>query len=451
MKNITVGFVGFGEVNTPRDIIEKKCNAARAALAEAGVTIVETAPVSDDPAGNDVRRAIAELSARRLDALVVCVAGWIPSHAVISITSEFKHLPMVLWGLAGYYEGNRLITTADQAGTTALRKTMADLGYRFTYVFDYPGKPSRVGAVKDFLLAVSATRTLQRAKVGMMGYRDMNLYATLYDGVSLKKALGVEVEIFEMLDMVQRAERVAAADVQAVVEKVKRTWKFEKPAEPQTLEKSARYYLALKTIIEERRYDAVSLIDVDGMKKLLQLPPAMILMLIANELNLPTTPENDTLGSVTQLIVRGLTGQAAPYFEFYEFMEDRLLVGVPDYVPAAVVDGDMLVRPTRFGSFSEGVLNVSKVKTGPVTLSRFLPLGQGYAIHAVTGTAVAPRAWEEAGWLPPAPQLPSLEIILDTPVEAFAEKVACQHYILSYGNTTEQLKAFCRLNRFAFI
>ena len=228
-------------------------------------------------------------------------------------------------------------------------------------------------------------------------------------------------------------------------------WIFEKPAEPQTLEKSARYFLAHKTIIEERRYDAVSLTDVDGMKKLLQLPPAMILMLIANELNLPTTPENDTLGCVTQLIIRSLTGQAAPYFEFYEFMEDRLLVGVPDYVPAAVVDGDMLVRPTRFGNFNEGVLNVSKVKTGAATLSRFLPHGQGYAIHAVTGTAVTPRSWEEAGWQPPAPQLPSLEIILDTPVEAFADKVACQHYILSYGNTTEQLKAFCRLNHLAFI
>jgi len=451
MKNITVGFVGFGEVNTPREIIEKKCSAARAALAGLGVTLLETAPVSDDPAGNDVRRAVQELYAKRIDALVVCVAGWIPTHAVINITSEFKHLPMLLWGLAGYYEGGRLITTADQAGTTAVRKTMEDLGYRFSFVYDCPGKPPKLDAIKDFLLAVSTTHALQHSKVGMMGYRDMNLYATLYDGVSLKKALGVEIEIFDMLDMVQRAERVTAADVQAVVEMVKRTWKFERPAEPETLEKSARYYLAIKTIIEERRYDAVSLIDVDGMKKLLQLPPAMIFMLIANELNLPTTPENDTLGSVTQLIVRGLTGQAAPYFEFYEFMEDRLLVGVPDYVPAAVVDGDMLVRPTRFGSFSEGILNVSKVKTGPVTLARFLPHGQGYVVHAVTGEAVTPRSWEEAGWKPPAPQLPSLEIILDTPVEAFADKVACQHYILSYGDTTPQLKAFCKLNQFAFI
>lgn len=451
MKNITVGFVGFGEVNTPREIIEKKCTAARAVLEGLGVSLLETPPVSDDPAGNDVRRAVHDLSAKRMDVLVVCIAGWIPTHAVIDILNEFKHLPMLLWGLAGYYEGGRLITTADQAGTTALRKTMEDLGYRFSFVYDWPGKPPKIEAIKNFLLAVSATRSLQHSKVGMMGYRDMKLYATLYDGVSLKKALGVEIEIFEMLDMVQRAERVAAADVQAVVEKVRKTWKFENPAEPQTLEKSARYYLAIKTIIEEQRYDAVSLIDVDGMKKLLQLPPAMILMLIANELNLPTTPENDSLGSVTQLIVRALTGQAAPYFEFYEFMEDRLLMGVPDYVPSAVVDGDMCVRPTRFGSFNEGVLNVSKVKTGPVTLARLLPHGQGYAIHAVTGTAVTPRPWEEAGWLPPAPQLPSLEVILDTPVEEFAEKVAGQHYILSYGNTTAQLRAFCRLNQIAFL
>ncbi|MFA6172195.1 MAG: hypothetical protein WC701_00795 [Kiritimatiellales bacterium] len=451
MKNITVGFVGFGEMNSPREIIEKKCSAARAVLAGLDLTVVDTAPVSDDPAGQDVRRAVKDLSAKRIDVLVVCIAGWIPTHAVIGVINEFKHVPMLLWGLAGYYEGNRLITTADQAGTTALRKTMEDLGYRFSFVYDCPGKPPKIEAIKNFLLAVSATRALQQAKVGMMGYRDMNLYATLFDGVSLKKTLGVEVEIFEMLDMVQRAERVTAEDVQTIVERVKRTWKFEKPAEPQTLEKSARYYLALKTIIEERRYDAVSLIDVDGMKKLLQLPPGMILMLIANELNIPTTPENDSLGSVTQLIVRALTGQAAAYFEFYEFMEDRVLVGVPDYVPAAVVDGDVCVRPTRFGSFSEGVLNVSKVKTGRVTLSRFLPYGKGYAMHVVTGTAVTPRSWEEAGWQQPAPQLPGLEIILDTQVEEFAEKVACQHYILSYGDTTAQLKAFCKLNRIEMI
>lgn len=448
---LKVGFVGFGEVNTPRDIIERKCLSARTAIVGEGYTIIDTEPVSDDPAGADVRRAIEALSDKGLDCLVVCIAGWIPTNTVIAVISEFRHLPMVLWGLAGYYEGERLITTADQAGSTAVRKTMADLGFTFRYVYDFPAKPHKVELVGEFLRSVLASRVVRHSKVGMMGFRDMNLYTTLYDGLSLKKLLGVEVEMFEMLDMVQRAEKADAAEVKAISDEVTSSWSFERPAAPETLEKSIRYYLGIRSIIEERRFDAVSLIDVDGMKKLLHLPPAMIFMLIANRLGLPTIPENDTLGSVTQLIVRALTGEAAAYFEFYEFMEDRLLIGVPDYVPADVIEGEMRVRPTAFGSFAEGVLNVSKVKTGPVTLCRLLQHEGAYALHVFTGKAVTPRSWEEAGWQQPAPQLPGLEIILDGSVDHFAQNVAGQHYILSYGDSTALLKQFCLLNHIQVI
>ena len=85
--------------------------------------------------------------------------------------------------------------------------------------------------------------------------------------------------------------------------------------------------------MRERGYQGVSLIDVDGMKKLLNFPPAMVFMLLAEDPGVCTIPENDALGAVTQLIVRYLTGQAAAYLEFYEFMEDRVLAGVPDFVP----------------------------------------------------------------------------------------------------------------------
>jgi hypothetical protein len=66
-------------------------------------------------------------------------------------------------------------------------------------------------------------------------------------------------------------------------------------------------------------------------------------------------------------------------------------------------------------------------------------------MHIVTGEAVAPRPWEEAGWTPPAPQLPSLEVFLDTPVEDFAQKVCGQHYILAYGDCRPALADLCHL------
>src|SRR5512137_854764 len=99
LPKIRAGFVGFGEVNSPRDLIERKCQAAQRALEDRGLELVTTTPVSDDPAGQDEARALAELARADFDALVICVAGWIPSHSVIDVISPFSHKPMVLWGL----------------------------------------------------------------------------------------------------------------------------------------------------------------------------------------------------------------------------------------------------------------------------------------------------------------------------------------------------------------
>ena len=446
-----VGFVGFGEVNSPREIIERKCRRAIDWLESAGLQVFSTAPVSDDPDGKDVRRAVAELSNADFDLLITCLAGWIPSHAVISVASQFSKSPILLWGLSGEVEGGRLVTTADQAGTTALRQTMEDLGLRIKYVPSFQDAPPPLSKIADFARAATAASSLRQSKVGMMGCRDMNLYATLYDGVSLRKQLGVEVEFFEMLEIVQRVERSNPEAVARVLESIREKWVFERPANPDVLEKGVKYYLALREKVLERNYAAVSLIDVDGMKKLLHFPPAMIFMLLADELNVCTIPENDVLGAVTQLVTRALTGQASAYLEFYEFFSHGVLMGVPDYVPSAVVEGPVKVTPTSFGGLAGGLLNTSRIKTGKVTLCRLASRGDQYTLHVITGDAVSPRPWEEAGWAPPAPQLPGLEIRIQGDMEEFSQNVFGQHYILSHGDNSSLFRDFGRLTGIAVI
>ncbi len=438
-------FIGFGEVNSPRELIEKKCKEAARLVEESGIELIYIEPVSDDPQGKDIERALKMLSTEYFDFIIVCIAGWIPTHAVISVISKFPYKPMILWGLAGHYQDDKLITTAAQAGTTALRKVMEEIGYNFKYVYDAPRVPSKVKEIVNFAKAVKAIRMLGNSRIGMMGYRDMNLYTTLFDATSLKAKIGVEIEIFEMLEIVQRLKHIKEEEMGKTVEKMRQNWEFEGDVKESLLKTYAQYYLALKEKIEERKYEAVSLIDVDGMKKLLGLPPAPLFMLIGEELGLCTIPENDSLGAVTQLIVKYLTDQIAPYMEFYEFLEDRLLVGAPDFVPSEVVDGKVKVMPTSFGGFNEGLLNVSKVKTGKITLCRLMFESGEYVMHMITGEALPPQPWEEAGWKPPAPQLPSLEIVLDSSIEDFASKVGSQHYIISYGDNTSLLKDFCEI------
>ena len=439
---VKAAFVGFGEVNTPVDIIIRKCQAAEEALKKEGMDLISVYPIADDYEEKDIKKAVAALENQSFDVLVLCVAGWIPTHAVVKVAEHFRHKPMVLWGLCGWVEGDRLVTTADQAGTSALRETFYDLGYDFTYIYDIVGLPTRSRKVYEYAVAATAAARLRHARIGMAGYRDMNLYGTLYDGGSLKRVVGPEIETFEMLEIEQRYQALKEEDVQAVIDNCMSKWTFMKAANPESMKKAAGYYLAVKSICDERGYEAISLKDVDGMKKLLGFPPAPIFMLLSDEAKLCTVPENDSLGNVTQLMVKYLTGQCAFYLEFYEFFEDRVLAGVPDYVPAEVVDGNVTVMPAAFGELSEGILNVSRVKPGKVTMCRLTYDDGEYYMHMVVGEGITPRKWEEAGWTQPAPQLPGLEILLPD-VEAFADNVMCQHYIISYGDNTAAMENLC--------
>ena len=115
-----------------------------------------------------------------------------------------------------------------------------------------------------------------------------------------------------------------------------------------------------------------------------------------------------------------------------------------DYVPKEIVDGEVTVSPEAFGLLSQGVLNVSKVKEGLLTMCRLTQLDGKYVLHMVVGEGKNPGKWEEAGWAQPAPQLPALKVLLkDT--EDFADKVMCQHYIISYGDNTAIIKEFCKI------
>lgn len=441
---IRAGFVGFGEVNSPQQLIKDKCLTARKEIESLGHKIITTGHVTDDPEGTDVQRAVKDLKKEEFDLLIICIAGWIPSHAVIAVTEEFKCKPMILWGLSGDIENGRVITAAPQAGTTALRQIFEDLGYKFKYVYNIIGKPSPLEKIKSFALAATASESLKNTRVGMMGFRDMRLYNTLYEGLSLKKKIGTEVDFFEMLEVLRLCDKIDPGEIDKLILKIKSEWDFEKPADENFLRQGIAYYLAIKKIAEENNFNAISLKDVDGMKKILNFPPAMIFMLLSDEMKLCTIPENDAMGSVTQLVVKHITGQCAAYLEFYEFFEKSVLLGVPDFVPAEVVNGKVKVIPAAFGNINGGLLNISTMKTGKLTMARLSNTGDRYNMHFCTGEGRL-KSWEEAGWTRPAPQLPSLEIFLDSPVEEFARNISGQHYIIAYGDHSESLKDFCYL------
>ena len=446
MKKNTIGYVCFGEINTPIERLQMKHDEALAALQAKIDGIVDAGLVIDDPAYETADAAYAKLEGKDLSCLIVCVAGWVPTHAVIRVTDHFRHVPMVLWGLCGWKENGRIITTAEQAGTTALRPAFEALDYTFKYVYNIIGKEWPMEKITSYVAAACARHNLRTAKVGTMGYRDMLLYGTQYEGNSMRGQIGVEVETYEMLEMVRAIDTLEAEKIAEGVKFVKENWVFKKECDDSVIEQGVKYALAILKKIQERGWEAITLLDVDGMKKLEGFPPAMVFMLLEHYCNILTVPENDVMGAVTQLIMSYISGQTVPYLEYYEFFENSMLIGVPDYVPKAATEGDVTVLPAAFGLLNASLLNVSKVKTGYVTCARLVYLKGKYKMHVYTAEAKTPPAWNEFGWDDPAPQLPSLEVFPDScTVEEFAQNVSSQHVIVTYGNYVEEIKDFCKM------
>ena len=106
-------FLGFGEVNTPIDIIVRKCQKAEEDLRAKGLDLISVYPITDDYEEKDIAKALNALAGQEFDSIVVCIAGWIPTHAVVKVCEQYRHKPMVLWGLCGWIEDDgRVVTTS---------------------------------------------------------------------------------------------------------------------------------------------------------------------------------------------------------------------------------------------------------------------------------------------------------------------------------------------------
>lgn len=240
-----IGFVCFGEINTPFERLQLKHDAAIKSLGALNAEIYDAGIVIDDSAYETAERAIAILKQHEFTSLILCVAGWVPTHAVIRVTDCFRHIPMVLWGLCGWIENCRIITTAEQAGTTALRPALEALGYTFKYIYNVIGEPEPIDEIDAYVRAAYAQKQLRSARVGTMGYRDMLLYGTQFEGNSMRGKIGVEVEPFEMLEMVQNLEKIDANKVADGVRFVRDNWTIVSECDDSIIETAVKYALAI--------------------------------------------------------------------------------------------------------------------------------------------------------------------------------------------------------------
>lgn len=427
--------VPFSYPGYPKRLVQRFKNASSRFLKNIGIDLVTTSTVINF---SDTRKAMEEVRGEDYDFLVVLVLSWLEAPNVIEVVKEYSHKPILLWSHTMFEEKGELLTLGPIPGVGVIRQAFEEMGWDFRFVYGQPGEEKLKREIPTFARAAAAVHRLRHCRIGLLGYASMGMYTAAFDHLALRRDLGPEVDQLDQYILIKRIESVKKTDIEPLIAKVRKQWEFGKGVRKKDIEVTLKMYLALKGLVAERQWSAVTVKCQYELSKDYGYTPCVPLSLLGNEMT--CSCEGDIPLISTQLILHYLTGGITSYCDIHTVEEDRLLMGACGFAPFGLCAGKPRVDRTTV--LYEGLANCTVYREGQVTIARL-----GYTrertvrMHIAVGQAETPRAFREVGCLP----YPSMEMILPCCGDEFAQRMMSQHYAVVYGDLRQELEQLCRL------
>jgi L-fucose isomerase-like protein len=422
------------------ELLKKVAESAKEALISMGIKVTANAgPVIEL---SDVDPAVAALKREHFDFLTALLPSWAEPPMIVNTLMHFRNRPILLWTLSSYKEKGVLIAPAGAAGMSAVMQPLKTMGFKIKMVFGNPDSDDVHKGIVSYAHACEAVSRLASSRIGIFGYADMGSYTAGFDQTSLRSKIGPEVEDYEVHRLLLGVDEIKDEEADKFITKRFKGWSIDKEIAKNDLRKAVKIYLALKKIIDERKFSAVSMKCVYGLPIYYGITPCIPLSLAGAEV--PVVCECDVLGLVTELILDYVSGQRSVYLEFYDIFDDRVLMGVCGMIPQSALEDIPRLYRYAWGKLT-GLMTVGSMKTGKVTLARVASVGDRFQMHVTVAEAQKPRTWHEIGWQLEAPVYPSLEIVLGNKTKEFTENILAQHYHVIYGDYTKELTELCRI------
>jgi hypothetical protein len=378
--------------------------------------------------------------------IMIVLPGWAEATPMINILYEFKNIPIIVVALAGYYSKEGLIAPAAAAGASTLKNSLQSLGFKYFIKYQKIGEPVNSKAIAGFLDSARVSKQLCKSKIASFGYACSNLYPFMYDGNLIKRYTGIHVDNLDLLELEQIASAITEEDVSKFVLGFKNNVLFRSEVSITELNRQARYSLALDSIIEVNKYEAVTMKCNGGFGKLCNFTPCMLLSYIGN--NIQAICECDVYNLALQTIIKKISSFPVTFLEVFEFYKNSILMASCGFAPPIVCkDGKISVFSHEWGG-SGGLMNISELNAQAEVTILSLSASEGKLnIHYSKAKSKTPELFQEEGWEGRnGPKIPALEIDLAGNMENFTGNITGPHYLVVFGDISDEIENYAYLN-----
>jgi L-fucose isomerase len=448
MSNIRVGLITvMSEDSTwPDSFIRKfKGNHAAALKALQGLGFeVLTASGELGRGFRQMAEQASTLRARGIDVLVLYVPDWsYSSNAVVGGLNA--DVPVIVWSDA-HADQNGIV------GAAIIRGGLDEVGVKNRLVYGLPEDHRTLKKLETLCRGIACATRLRSNRFGIGGSRCMGMYTAHVDPSELMKRFGVDIDGWEQVELLRRADAVPDAVVRRMHDWLKKEFgRIE--AKEEVLHAQMRMYLALLALIEEKSYDAVCV------KCLPELPACHTTFCLAIALlndrsdhrgqkeSIVCGCEADVNGTLTMQLMKTLNGGPVMFTDVLKLDYEKNEIGMANCGSSAT---DFASNRKEVYWVKEGLQEFTWkmgaslpqyiTRAGRVTLARLSRIDGEYVLLITGGQSVEyPREkLKEIN-----PQHPQSYVRLDCKLEVFLENLRCNHIHFVFGDFVEELQVAC--------
>lgn len=412
--------VGFAE--TPALV-----GKTEASLKALGYEVYKAACVMYDR--QTVAAAAESFKGCEFDVLFVCVGTWSEDHHLLDLL-EFYDKPVILRAFPA-------VDTGSLCGVHQICCVLKELGKACYYVYGPPDDEEALKEIAAIAKAVALSSSLRHVRVGTVGGRIKGMTEIAYDELEIKDRTGIRIVNLDEDELKLAFDSIAEEDGKRVWACAKKHAGKITASETHCIE-AAKYYLAMKSLIGKYGLEGLCIKCYPGLMGKVCLGYS----LLAEE-GIVCGCEGDVNGTVAMKILYELTGAPVHNTDllFPDPASNTILFSHCGSGGFSIADKKENIHfgPVRLAN--TGVCSLFPAKPGKVTLINLVGRRGTYRMAVMVGEAV------ECGMeFPGNPLKVRFEKDVLTACRWIAEEGIGHHWIAGYGDVSEELEYFCRLN-----
>lgn len=429
--------IGLVTVALPKERInlaKKSRDLAYASLKKKDVDIVldDRLAMSDE----DVMMAVKRFKKEQVDCVVYLIGTWIFPPSTVSAIRRIS-IPSIIWGVPEP-------ATFSLVGAHVIHGSLDEMGIKHRLVYGAPDEQNVLDKIVSYSKAAMVLNKLNGTKFGLIGGLSIGAYTFVADLIQVKSLFGIETKHIDQLVLIDKARKVPDEESEEFYSFInKKFGKIHAPKE--VMIKAIKVYKALREIIEEEKFDFVS---VKCLEEVLNSYVSCCLAIaLTNDEGIMTGCQGDVNASIMMQILYMLSGEPVLF-------GDVGTVDKSSKVIRMINCGTMATRLAKdpkdvewgyqyeYMGRCRGVTTVFCCKPGRVTLAALSRIKGKYVMHITPGEAFEqPReklAEIRDVW-------PQAFVKTEGDIDKFIQNVRTGHTLMGYGNLEDELISLCEI------